>query len=115
MVEFSADFPFRRRSAEPVAPPPDNIAPPPAPPATAETPVQEVVEAPVQEVVEAPAPKKPLVERRKILRDKITAPGLIHPDGLKGPPIKVSLIDISVQGCRFSSPQPLDPGDKLQI
>src|SRR5579859_6372542 len=108
MVEFSPDFPFRRRLAEPVAPPADNVEPlPPAP--VAETPTAG------QEEIEPSAPKRPLVERRKILRDKMTAPGLIQPDGFKGPPIKVSLIDVSVQGCRFSAPQSLEVGEKLQI
>jgi len=113
MVEFSEDFPFRRRSAEPVEalePTADKVAPSPPPPAPAvETP------AVVQEVIEPVTPKKPLVERRKILRDRVTAPGLITPDGFKGPPIKISLIDISVQGCRFSAPQSLELGEKIQI
>jgi hypothetical protein len=43
------------------------------------------------------------------------APGLIHLDSTKGPPIRVSLMDISIAGVRFSAPRPLDPGDKLQI
>ena len=113
MVEFSADFPFRRRSTDRVEPPADNIVPPP-PPVPATAPVEETPET-VQEVTEPAPPKRPLVERRKLLRDKMAAPGLIHPDGFKGPPIKVSLVDISVQGCRFNAPQTLEIGEKLQI
>jgi len=114
MVEFSADFPFRRRSTDWQEPAADNVAPAPEP--VKETPITAPAPAPqpVEPVVVAP-PKKPVIERRKVIRDRMTAPGLINPDGHRGPPIKVSLIDISVQGCRFSAPQSLDVGEKIQI
>jgi hypothetical protein len=110
MVEFSADFPFRRRSTDRVAPPPDNRASEAAPAAEPAA-AQPVVTEPPRVTV----PKKPLVERRKLMRDRISVAGLIQPDGFRGPPIKVTLIDISIAGVRFSAPGPLDVGDKLQI
>jgi hypothetical protein len=112
MVEFSSDFPFKRRSTDRVVPAPaaDNKAPAPSP--------EPIVQAPVnpEPVVQpAPAPPKPFVERRKYMRERMAASGLIHLDSAKGPPVKVSLIDISIAGVRFTSPRPLDAGDKLQI
>lgn len=102
MVEFSAEFPFKRRSAPAAPPAPDNAV------------LEAPVEPPAEEVAPA-APRKAFVERRKLMRDRIAVAGLVQPDSHKGPPIKVTLIDISVAGVRFSAPHPLDVGDKLQI
>jgi hypothetical protein len=113
MVDFSADFPFKRRSTDREAPPPDNRMT--EAPRTTE---QEAPAAPVSaEVVVEPVrtPQKPRVERRKLMRDRISVHGLIQPDAHRGPPVKVNLIDISIAGARFSAPQTLDVGDKLQI
>jgi PilZ domain-containing protein len=121
MVEFSADFPFKRRSTDRVssAPPPDNQAPVPnskPAPATPET-IAASIEptTPPQPSIPALPQKKPFVERRKYMRERMSVPGLIHVDTAKGPPIKVTLVDISIAGARFATAQPLDIGDKLQI
>jgi len=115
MVEFSSDFPFRRRktdiqpvpAAEPAPAAADN---PPAAPQPVAPPVVEQAPAPA-----AAPPRKPAIERRKYMRDRMTAPALINVDGAKGPPVKVHLTDISIAGARFSASHPLDIGDKLQI
>jgi hypothetical protein len=121
MVEFSADFPFKRRStdravpASPPAPAADNTPPPPPAPAKPIAPVELTAETPAEQPLTSAPPQKPAIERRKFKRERMAAPGLIHVDGAKGPPAKVTLIDISIAGARFSSQQPLDVGDKLQI
>lgn len=117
MVEFSADFPFRRRktdvqSATPVERATDNPPPISTPETAAAAPAPTPVEQPP---APQPAARKPLIERRKYMRDRMTAHALIHVDGAKGPPAKVTLTDISIAGARFSAAHPLDVGEKLQI
>jgi hypothetical protein len=114
MVEFPPGFPFVRGASSPqpseqVAPQSNNLPP-------SDEPVQAVsplASSSIDPAVAAPA--KPFVERRKYQRDRMAAQALIHLDGRRLPPAKVTLVDVSIAGARFQASRPLDVGDKLQI
>jgi hypothetical protein len=93
----------------------------PAVPITAAIPVAiaEPAPAPISAVVVpavtmALSPVR-LIERRKVKRDPMSAGALVHLDNFHGPPLKVSLVDISVAGVRFRCAQGVDCGEKAQI
>lgn len=133
MVEFPPEFPFVRRPAKPSAPaapvarkadkPESDKLPEPAirAPATSPTVLEKApadappAEPPPFQIPLPTAARKHFVERRKFKRDRLTAYALVHIDGAKAPPAKVSLVDISIAGTRFHSSQRMDVGDRLQI
>jgi hypothetical protein len=125
MVEFPPEFPFVRRPGKPPVvetPKSDNPPAPPQPAAVdkSTSAPQVLSDEPVAELppVEIPLPaipRKHFIERRKFKRDRLTAYALVHIDGAKAPPAKVSLVDISIAGTRFHSNHRMDIGDRLQI
>lgn len=131
MVEFPPEFPFVRRPAKPsvtaappIAPRSDNAtvaveAKPPSPPSPSvlNQPADDAppIEPPPVEIPIPAAVRKHFVERRKFKRDRMAAYALVHVDGAKVPPARVSLVDISIAGSRFHSTERLDVGDRLQI